>query len=204
MVALQSDDREAKPQLMSATHRVAALLILGVVACGGSNAPKGPIEPTYENVEAVVMRACASSSSCHGGTSSGKARLNLALAIEETGDLRTALVDVDACQYDFLKRVNPGHPELSWIMQKLDGDYDSDTGLLNFTPDPSWDPGIERGEDGKYPSSRCPTTKDGELYFGLVMPYHKNAPDPLEAREVEMFREWIAAGAPGPTSGADH
>ena len=170
------------------------LVLAGLVACGDP----APLEPTYENVRMVVERSCGTDSrSCHGGVR-GNAQLNFRLVLDEGRPITDALVDVPSCEYDLYDRVEPGDPERSWLFIKLSGAHD-DEGNLEFTPDPTWDPGIERRTDGTFPPSECPLVEDGELTFGQVMPENRGNPRPLRSREIQLFRDWILAGAPGPT-----
>jgi hypothetical protein len=150
--------------------------IIAITGCGGD---EPPIEPTYENVAAVVTRSCTFSGVCHGDPR-GSADLNYA----STTDITTVLNSVPSCQYDLMPRVDPGNPENSWIMVKLDGMHD-EMGEIQFTP-----------ADGFMP----PETNPDCDTFGGLMP--SNAmPTPLPMREVELFRSWIRAGAPGPSGG---
>lgn len=171
---------------------LAPLLVL--VACGGTD---GPIEPTYENVAAVIERSCATASpSCHGGVR-GSARLNFE-AFDEAGLPYTdALVNVEACEYSFLDLVTPGDPDRSWLMLKLEHEYDADGNLI-FTPDPAWDPMLATNADGSLRASTCPQVDRGELGFGTNMPQNLGRPSPLSEAEITLFREWILIGAPGP------
>lgn len=170
-----------------------ALSIL-LAACGDDATP---LEPTYENVEALIDLSCGStSSSCHGGTR-GSARLNFQLFADTGQPYTEALIGVEACEYDFMPRVDPGNPDNSWLMIKISGPHDAD-GLLTFTPDPGWDSGLTRRMDGSFPPSQCPLIEEGELTFGYAMPQSRGDPLPLHPRQIELFREWILAGAPGP------
>ena len=170
------------------------LVLAGLVACGDP----APLEPTYENVLNVVDRSCGTDSrSCHGGAR-GNADLNFGLLLDEGRPITEALVNVPACQYDLLDRIEPGDPDRSWLFIKLSAAHDAD-GNIEFTPDESWDPGIERRMDGTFPPSECPNVEDGELTFGQIMPENTGNPRPLPNREIELFREWILAGAPGPS-----
>ena len=165
--------------------RFALPTLLLLVACGDDSEP---LEPTYENVEALVENSCgASSMSCHGGAR-GNARLNFGIALAE-GDIRSVLVDQPSCEYDAMLRVQPGSPDSSWLMEKLAGEFDEE-GLLLFEPDPAW---VAPEFDGV-----CPLIVDGELSFGYLMPQNVGHPSPLPEEELELIRAWILAGAPGP------
>jgi len=175
------------------TRAACLLLVIPLIACGDD----APLEPTYENVAAVLERSCgASSMSCHGGIR-GNASLNLGTAMDTGQPYTELLVGVESCEYSFMPRVDPGNPENSWLMVKLEGAH-SDDGELLFEPDPGWDPGIEPRADGSYPPSTCPLVDEGELTFGYLMPQNVGAPDPLPERELDMIYEWILIGAPGP------
>jgi hypothetical protein len=175
----------------------AAVAVLGL-ACGPSGQS---LEPTYDNVELFVGRTCAFSTSCHGGLR-GQARLNFEMLLDEGMPITEALVDVPACEYDFYDRVEPGAPERSWLMIKLEHAHDPESGEVLFEPDPAWDlGGLMRRPDGTLPTSTCPLVEDGELTFGENMPNASaSRPTPLRPEEIEMFRQWILMGAPGPTA----
>lgn len=177
----------------------ASWLVLAAFAlwgCGEPMEPEPPLEPTYANVHAVVERTCTFST-CHGGPGRGESRLNFQRLLDEGKPLTEALIGVPSCQYDVMPLVDPGNPDNSWLMIKLDGPHD-DAGNLTFTPDPGWVHGLEPNGAGELPRSECPYTVDGAISFGLLMPRNLVEPLPLEEREVEMIRAWIAAGAPGP------
>jgi len=169
------------------------LLLLPALACGDD----APLEPTYENVAAVIERSCGGSSmSCHGGIR-GNASLNFGIAEGEGSPYTELLVGVESCEYDFMPRVDPGNPENSWLMIKLEGAHSENSKLL-FEPDPGWDSGLTPRMDGSFPPSTCPLVDEGELSFGYSMPQNVGAPDPLPERELDMIYEWILIGAPGP------
>ena len=163
------------------------------VACG-----PGYIEPTYENVELVINESCGSSSmSCHGNPR-GKSKLNFEQLLGEGKPYTDALVNVDACQYDAMKIVEPGNPDQSWLMIKIAGAH-NEAGVLQFTPDASWQPELEMNPDGSLVDSACPLVDEGVQSFGRLMPQNAQEVLPLNDAEVTMFREWIMMGAPGPT-----
>jgi hypothetical protein len=156
------------------------LFLLGALlfaSCG----PEPPLEPTYENVRLIVARSCTFETSCHGGTGRGEANMNLSAARDPMGDITPIWVGVPSCEYDLMPRVDPGNPDNSWILIKLDSVYDADLNVI-FTPDPAWMPMSTRV---------CP----GDGDFGARMP---DTGPPLPMREITMLREWIALGAPGP------
>lgn len=156
------------------------------------------LTPVYANVERVIDESCAFSSSCHGGDSDGEAMLNFAALLDDDQPITDALVGVESCEYSFLPRVDPGNPEGSWLYIKLTAPQVDN--LIQFTPDPEWDPGLERRENGDYPLSTCPLVErdnQDEIIFGAPMPLNKH-PRPLAAAKIEMIRQWIEMGALGP------
>lgn len=165
-----------------------------LLACPGEDEPK-PREPTYANVATLLQQSCALSSSCHGGSAQGKARLNLAKALA-TGDVRKAL-SAPACEYPPMKLLEPGDPSRSWLYVKLSSAHAAD-GKLAFRPDPAWKPDLAPEASGKLPLSECPLTEDGAVSFGALMPYEPGRATPLPAEDLELVRLWIARGAPGP------
>ena len=165
-----------------------------LLACPGEEAPP-PREPTYANVTTLLRQSCALSSSCHGGSGQGKARLNLAQGLAK-GDVRPALA-ASACEYPPLKLVEPGAPERSWLYLKISSAHAAD-GKLAFQPDPAWKPDLVPEASGKLPLSECPLTEGGAISFGALMPYEPGRATPLPAEDVELVRSWIARGAPGP------
>ncbi|MET0384461.1 MAG: hypothetical protein ABW321_00810 [Polyangiales bacterium] len=138
---------------------------------------------SYRAVSDIIQKSCAYPR-CHDGAYVGGA-----LSLPFGSNFATALVDVDACQYPKLKRVEPYHPERSWLMIKLTTeerpDGDPFAGFIAFEPDADWDPS----------TTRCPSvTGDAPAIFGTRMP--ATAPDMLPADEIEVIRSWIAEGAP--------
>jgi hypothetical protein len=168
------------------------VLYATLAACGGDDEPT-TLEPTYDNVEAIVARSCAFNTSCHGGAT-GQARLNFALHLDAGEPITTAFENPDgsprpSCEYDLMPVVDPGDPDNSWLMVKIEGDVTPD-GLVDFTPATSWMPGTT--------DPQCPRTEGGDVTFGAVMPLMLGDPMPLPDREIAAIREWIAMGAPGP------
>lgn len=175
---------------ISALEALLAAVFAALPACGGGGAP------TYEDIAVEVRRSCSAPGACHGGEE-GQAMLNFGAALESDRPVTEILNGVPSCEYDAMPRVSPGDPEGSWLMVKLDGAH-SEAGDLLFEPDPSWESGLEPRPDGTLPPSDCPLTEDGELSFGNLMPLNPSVADPLPPAKVDMFREWIALGAPGP------
>lgn len=171
---------------------LATLVTLGLAAgaagcSGGSAADAGPpdagapIDPTYANIEPILMRACTFSG-CHGGAGVGAGELSLSMAFDASMPATTVLDGVPACEYPMMPLVDPGHPENSWLMIKIDPSMADSHAVIQFTPDPSFDPSSR-------PADCQPVGSD----FGALMP---NVPGTtLEPREIEAFRQWIAMGA---------
>ncbi len=176
------------------------LVSLLAVGCGSSEGPPadaGLLPSTYEDVEPIIRTSCTFSGACHGGDREGQAQLNFAAALD-SGDFRTAL-EGPACEYRALPLLTPGDPDRSWLFIKVAGMADP-SGLLQFEPDPSWDPGIEPDEMGQFPSSQCPLVVDGAISFGEVMP-QSGGTARLDDERMAILRAWIEAGAPGPVGG---
>ncbi len=169
-----------------------ALTHLSIIACVlALGCGDDVVEPTYANVADTIETSCGSrSSSCHGGAR-GSAGLNFQLTEDNGMPYTAAMNGIASCQYDRMPIIDPGNPGNSWLMVKLNGDFDADSGELNFEPDADWAAGVDLTTDGF-----CPLVEDGELKFGQVMPQNRGAPAPLSAARIEMFRAWIEAGAP--------
>ena len=162
------------------------LLLASVVcaaACGGSKDGDRAPAPTHENVAALIDRSCAFGTSCHGGEGDGQARLNFAAAarfddalFEDGGAPRAA------CEYDRMPLVDRGNPDGSWIMVKLDGPVDGLDRIVpgDWGPETDWVPGTD---------DACPD-------LGQRMP---QVGESLAREDIELVREWIRLGAPGPT-----
>jgi hypothetical protein len=184
-----------------------ALTAGGLAAgCSDGNATTGPreagtdsfvpVDPTYEGVEALFRRSCVFNA-CHGGSGAGAASLNFRTLLEQDEPITEAMVNVPACQYDLMPRIDPGDPHNSWLWIKLDPAYMDSEGYIVFTPDSSFDPDVQNPH---YTSRNCPLGRnpDGSPDFGINMPSQPGHPSPLAPHELEAVRQWIAAGAPGP------
>jgi hypothetical protein len=161
------------------------LLSVGTAACE----PKATdsIEPSHENVQALVDRSCTFTESCHGGDGDGQAKLNFAAvtrfsAAFETDDGEPRL----SCEYNRMPLVDPGKPERSWIMVKLAGPVDGIDRIIagDWGPEAGWTEGTD--ED-------CPD-------LGQRMP---QVGESLSKAEISLVREWIREGAQGPSSDDD-
>lgn len=83
-------------------------------ASGASGAPGGPLEPRIESIQAHVFSPhCVS---CHSGAG---ARNGLRLDDAQTS--YDNLVNVRATEFPLLFRVEPGHPDDSYLVHKLEG-----------------------------------------------------------------------------------
>lgn len=135
---------------------------------------------TYEDVLSIVETSCTFNGTCHGGPGRGNGNLRYL-----DTDLTTVMNGIPSCAYDRMPRVDPGHPENSWLMIKLEGARDA-SGRLTFEADPSWTP--DRSD------SAC-----GSGDFGFIMPHPDGRLAPLSASQVGQFRSWILNGAQGPS-----
>ena len=90
--------------------KLGALLFGLAVACGGEDTPQTPA--TLTNVENLVFTpSCSLSSSCHKGASPAGG-LNL------EANTHAALI-ADSTEVPGKKRVAPGNPDASYVMDKL-------------------------------------------------------------------------------------
>jgi hypothetical protein len=142
--------------------------------------PSGAV--LYEQVNGVIMGSCAFIR-CHdpslppGGGG---------LLFQSGQDVRIPLVGVPSCEYSAMNRVEPGKPEQSWLMVKLTAPRDSSY-LIQFTPTQKYTPNSQCGTN---------TLANGTPGFGFGMP--ATATFQLDDASIDIFRRWIAAGAPGP------
>ena len=129
----------------------------------------------------ATNKGCAFSS-CHD-MSSKKAGLTL---LEMPNDLRMQLVGKVACEVPTYQLIDTtgGDAALakSWLWQKFVAPAGSDGQL---TPKPEWGTAV--------PS--C----GQEMGFGLRMPRSQSADLLTPPSKLEAIRDWICAGAPGPT-----
>lgn len=137
----------------------------------------------YPQVVELITQRC-SYERCHAGPLVGAG-----LSFEPGADFRAALVGVRACQYDRMARVEPGHPDRSWLMIKLTAPFrpidDPYAHAIYFTPPADWDETRRGCQD---------QTRDGVPLFGQRMP--ATAPNTLSKDELDLLRRWIGAGAP--------
>ncbi len=134
----------------------------------------------FPEVRAILERSCAKQT-CHGDLT-----MNAFLTFM-TSDIRAQLVDVLACEYDRMPRVSPFQPDQSWLMVKLAGPqrFVQYADFIDFKPDPDWRPATPECTD------RLP---DGSPWFGTRMP-PPDTTEQLSTEEIDLVREWIAAGA---------
>jgi hypothetical protein len=135
----------------------------------------------YAQVEQILDNSCAKQV-CHGEMVAN-GHMNLM-----AGDMRAMLVDVPACEYERMMRVQPGKPEQSYIMLKIAGPvrFRGYADFVDFTPAPGWTPTTPECS-GQF--------DDGSPWFGLHMPPADTTT--IEPADIEVLRSWIAAGAPG-------
>ena len=158
-------------------------------ASGSAAGAAGAPQPTaarpesYAKVADILQRSC-SYVRCHDGPLIGGT-----LRLGQDGDYASVLLGVTACQYDRMKRVEPGDPEHSWLWVKLTaafrGASDPYANYIEFTPEPGWDPEQRGCRD---------QTEDGVPLFGQRMPL--TAPNMLPDDELQAIRRWIEQGAP--------
>jgi hypothetical protein len=138
---------------------------------------------SYLAVADIVQRSCAYAR-CHDGPILGGS-----LRFARGSDFAEPLVDIDACEYEGMKRVKPFDPEHSWIMVKLTADFraqgDPYADYINFDPGPDWDPTRRGCRD---------QTDEGIPLFGQRMP--ATAPNMLPNSDLDLIRAWISEGAP--------
>ena len=137
----------------------------------------------YPEVQAIILRSCAIAR-CHNGPIFGGG-----LLLSPQSDFRAALVGIPACEYDRMALVEPGHPELSWLMVKLTAPFrptlDPYANYIEFDPPAGWDPDQRRCRD---------VTEDGQPLFGQRMP--ATAPNQLPDADLQAIEDWIVQGAP--------
>jgi len=136
---------------------------------------------SYLAAESVIRTQCAFVR-CHGGPTRGGA----GLWFDQTGSIRSPLVNVPACEYNKMTRVKPGDVFNSWMIIKLSAPQDPETHAISFSPESDWMPNPTCG--------LAPADASGR--FGLRMPMTNFQLDPDDFAKLTA---WIAEGAPGPT-----
>lgn len=127
--------------------------------CGSQSADAG-VAPTFAAVQTLFVRRCAAGSTCHGDGGQG----GLSLVGPSVYD---DLVGHPSVGFPALPRVDPGHPERSFLWLKLDGCF------------------------AELPGCRAPGNTCGAL-----MPPLSPISEGFALSEATVLREWIAAGAP--------
>ena len=101
--------------------RPAALVAVGLLILASCE-HSGPFEAdvdgdaTIETIQATIFNASCAVSNCHLGPG---AQMGLDLS---EGQAEANLIDVDSRQLPAFKRVDPGNPDDSYIVMKLEGD----------------------------------------------------------------------------------
>jgi hypothetical protein len=169
----------------------------GVGGAGMGGAGMGGVPPASAGCEAADMTVTGSAahaaaatllagmtpcgfSSCHSGTGP---KAQLALAMQT--NLNMLLVDKPSCEAPSVPLVKSGGGQAaldgSWLWLKLVAPADS-SGVI--TPNAAWGTAMNCGQTG------------GQM-FGLRMPW-SNTEMKLEDDRLQVIRNWICAGAPGP------
>ena len=88
-----------------------------LVMCSGQNKDQGKdqMKPTLTNIQIHVFNQYCSSPGCHGGMEP-QDELNLT-----EGESYKSLVNVPSIQVQDLLLVDPGHPDKSYLIDKLEG-----------------------------------------------------------------------------------
>jgi hypothetical protein len=89
---------------------------------GGGGAPKPSCKPPKtgttvsfaNNIQPIFNRSCAVAASCHAGPGSADMDLTAGIAYGQ-------IVNVPSTQQKNLKRINPGNPETSYLVRKIQG-----------------------------------------------------------------------------------
>lgn len=91
-----------------------AVACLALAGCG----PRGPrpLEPRLSSIQEHVLDAACATPFCHG-SGAGESQLDLS-----RGRSYRSLVGVRSIQIGDLRRVDPGRPEASYLLRKLEGD----------------------------------------------------------------------------------
>lgn len=99
---------------------ILALLAVPLSSCGPTPATStATIQPTYDDIAAKVFASSCSTRSCHGPEG---ARGNLVLTPDKAYDqLVNVPADNDTAKAKGKKRVVPGDPDNSFLLQKLTG-----------------------------------------------------------------------------------
>lgn len=100
--------------------RMWTVLGAALAACGGgggSPTPQsGELQPTIESIQAQVFTPRCATSGCHRGVAAEEG-----LRLEDAQTSYDNLVDVQSRQVPALRRVEPGSPDTSYLIDKLEG-----------------------------------------------------------------------------------
>ena len=96
-----------------------AATLLGLAGCGsgGEEAPPPPtgLQPTLASIQVNIFTPSCAKSGCHTGAGAQQG------LILDSGSSWGNLFNVDSSEIMTLKRVNPGMPDLSYLIHKLEG-----------------------------------------------------------------------------------
>jgi len=143
--------------LLGCSHVVATPDAAVDLDCGIESGDAG-VAPTFAEVQALFVRRCAAGSACHGEGGRG----GLALV---GGSVYADLVGHPSIGFEALPRVDPGHPERSFLWLKLDGCFAELPGC------------------------------DANDACGVRMPPLSPISEGFDLSEATVVHEWIAAGA---------
>lgn len=155
------------------------LTLLGSLACvnGGATIgavavpPAGSPVSFGRDVQMVFEARGCTAGFCHGSPVSSPMSL-------EAGQSYANLVNVASCEAPALKRVDPAHSAMSYLIAKLDGSFAT----------------VEShgGCAGGCVSGGATYTSQGSC--GQLMPF--GASTPINGSEIQLIRDWIDQGAP--------
>lgn len=96
-----------------------AAMLLALAACGGGSGEEAPplptLQPTLASIQANIFTPSCAKSGCHTGAGAQQG------LILDSGSSWGNLFNVDSSEIMTLKRVNPGMPDLSYLIHKLEG-----------------------------------------------------------------------------------
>src|SRR5690606_2534337 len=124
----RTDDESRSPGPCYGSAMRAALLV-GLVTCGSActadtvDSPTA-LDPSFATVESIMDRSCTFAGTCHGGDGVGGARLQF-----DSNGIKAALFARDggpraSCEYPPMPLVDPGSPDNSWLIVKIEGPVD--------------------------------------------------------------------------------
>lgn len=105
------------------SHRAGALLLLGVILLLAGCDRAGPVEtdpppdtPSFNTIQTTIFNTNCAVSGCHAGSSPAQG-MNLS-----AGAAYDAIVGVPSNERPELLRVDPGNPDESYLLLKIEGD----------------------------------------------------------------------------------